>query len=124
MRYAHNEGEPTYAPNSVGSPVVDERAGADLGWAGPARGHGPGGVTLHAKDDDYGQPRKLVRDVLDDTGCDHLTSNITGHLQAGSRLRFWSGRASYWRSGFRTGVPGTSPWVTASPPASGLADPA
>jgi len=42
----------------------------------------PGAYTLHAEDDDFTQPRALWENVLDDTGRDHLVSNIAGHAGA------------------------------------------
>ena len=97
MRYAYNVGQPTYAPNSVGGPVADEQAGADLGWASDGD-MVRAASTLHAEDDDFGQPGTLVRDVLDDTGRDHLAGNIIGHLRAGVTPPVLERAVSYWRS--------------------------
>ena len=36
--------------------------------------------TLHAEDDDFGQPGTLYRKVLTSTDRQHLISNIVGHL--------------------------------------------
>jgi len=77
MRYA-NPGDPVYAPNSYGGPAAD-----------PARATEPAievsgemvraANTLHAEDDDFGQPGALYRNVLSETDRDHLASNIVGH---------------------------------------------
>jgi catalase len=33
----------------------------------------------HADDDDFVQPRALIRDVMDETDRDHLVTNIVAH---------------------------------------------
>ena len=65
MRH-HNPGDPVYAPNSKGGPRADTvRFGEPAGW------HTDGDMvrvanSLHAEDDDWGQPGTMVRDVMDD----------------------------------------------------------
>ena len=82
MRH-HNPGDPVYAPNSKGGPSADtERFGEPAGW------HTDGDMvrsanSLHAEDDDWGQPGTLVRDVLDDAARERLVNNIVGHLLNG-----------------------------------------
>src|SRR5680860_367474 len=62
MRH-HNPGDPVYAPNSKGGPRADaERFGEPAGW------HTDGDMvrsanSLHAEDDDWGQPSTMVRDL-------------------------------------------------------------
>jgi catalase len=79
MRH-HNPGDPVYAPNSKGGPHADtERFGEPAGW------YAEGDMqhtaqTLHAEDDDWGQPGTLVREVLDDAARDRLVNNTVGHL--------------------------------------------
>jgi catalase len=97
MRYDYNPGQPVYSPNSVGGPVAHPEAGMDLGW------HSDGDMvrsaySLHAEDDDFGQPGTLVREVLDDTGRAHLASNIIGHLKGGVTSPVLERAVSYWRS--------------------------
>ena len=79
MRH-HNPGDPVYAPNSKGGPAADTaRFGEPAGW------HVDGDMqraayTLHAEDDDWGQPGTLVREVMDDAARDRLVGNVVGHL--------------------------------------------
>jgi catalase len=79
MRH-HNPGDPVYVPNSKGGPHADvARFGEPAGW------HVDGDMqhaayTLHAEDDDWGQARTLVRDVMDGAARDRLVHNIVGHL--------------------------------------------
>jgi catalase len=79
MRH-HNPGDPVYAPNSKDGPHADTaRFGEPAGW------HADGDMqraayTLHAEDDDWGQPGTLVRDVMDDAARDRLVDNIVTHL--------------------------------------------
>jgi catalase len=79
----HNPGDPVYAPNSKGGPQADTaHFGEPAGW------HADGDLqraayTLHAEDDDWGQPGTLVRDVMDDAARDRLVDNIVGHLLDG-----------------------------------------
>ena len=82
MRH-HNPGDPVYAPNSKGGPQADTtRFGEPAGW------HADGDIqraayTLHAEDDDWGQPGTLVREVMDDAARDRLVDNTVGHLLDG-----------------------------------------
>ncbi|HZJ06967.1 MAG TPA: catalase [Nocardioidaceae bacterium] len=82
MRF-RNPGDPVYVPNSKGGPSADTaRFGEPAGW------HTDGDMvrtanSLHADDDDWGQPGTLVREVLDDAARDRLVNNIVGHLLDG-----------------------------------------
>ena len=82
MRYRFAP-DPVYAPNSKGGPRADvERFGEPAGW------HAEGELTrspysLHAEDDDFGQPGTLVRDVMDDAARDRLVDNTVKHLLDG-----------------------------------------
>jgi catalase len=80
MRY-ENPGDPVYAPNTAGGPVADEELwqGENYFVAGEIirSAH-----TLHAEDDDFGQPRALWEKALTETDREHLVSNIAGHANA------------------------------------------
>jgi catalase len=80
MRYS-NPGDPVYAPNSAGGPVADPEL-----WTGESYQVAGeiirSAYTLHAEDDDFGQPRTLWENVLTETDRAHLVSNITGHASA------------------------------------------
>ncbi len=97
MRYEVSPGQPVYSPNSYGGPAVDESRAEDLGW------YSDGDMVrsayrLHAEDDDFGQPGTLVREVLDDTGREHLASNVIGHISAGVSGPVLQRAVVYWRS--------------------------
>jgi catalase len=96
MRYS-NPGDPVYAPNSAGGPAADPEVwkGSEYDVAGEIV---RSAYTLHAADDDFGQPRALWQTVLDDTGRDHLVSNIAGHASAPEVTDETKSRvAEYWR---------------------------
>jgi catalase len=79
MTYHHAGAQPVYAPNSHGGPQADPQTGADLGWSVAAGHLGRYAYDKHAEDDDFGQPRTLYRDVMNDTDRAHLVTNIVGH---------------------------------------------
>jgi catalase len=96
MRYS-NPADPVYAPNSAGGPKAD-----------PGLWHGESyevageiirsAYTLHADDDDFGQPRALWERVMTDTDRDHLVSNIVAHAGAPEVTADTRSRVSeYWR---------------------------
>jgi catalase len=80
-RYSFSEPHvPVYAPNSFGGPAANPAAaGDDSGWQSDGE-LVRSAVTLHADDDDFGQPGTLVREVLDDAARDRLVGNIIGHV--------------------------------------------
>ncbi|GAB3402715.1 catalase [Schumannella luteola] len=71
---------PVYAPNSFGGPHADPAAhGDDRGWQNDGE-LVRSAATLHAEDDDFGQARTLVNEVLDDAARERLVGNIAGHV--------------------------------------------
>src|SRR5882762_117850 len=66
----HNVTDPVYFPNSKGGPQADSELVRTA-------------YEQHAEDDDWSQPGKLVREVMDDAARDRLVSNIVGALLAG-----------------------------------------
>ncbi|MFI6293805.1 catalase [Nonomuraea sp. NPDC050790] len=76
-----NMSDPVYAPNSMNGPAADPApyAGSDYHVTGEII---RSAYTLHAEDDDYGQPRALWENVLSPTDREHLVSNIVGHASA------------------------------------------
>ena len=97
MRY-QGVSDPVYAPNSKGGP----RAATDR-YAEPAGWHTDGDLvraayTLHAEDDDWGQPGTLVREVMDDAQRDRLVDNIVGHLLDGVTEPVLERAFEYWRN--------------------------
>ncbi|WP_439658791.1 catalase [Lentzea sp. HUAS TT2] len=78
-----NVSDPVYAPNSKGGPQADAQSyGPTAGWA--AEGDMVrSAYVAHAEDDDWGQARTMVREVLDDDARTRLVDNIVGHLLKG-----------------------------------------
>jgi len=97
MRYAHTGNQPVYSPNSYGGPVADSVRGEDNGWYSDGE-MVRAAYTLHAEDDDFGQPGALVRDVLDDAGRERLVSNVVGHLRGGVSRPVVERAIAYWRA--------------------------
>ncbi|GAB2802545.1 catalase [Actinoallomurus bryophytorum] len=97
MRY-ENYGDPVYAPNTAGGPQADPSLydGESYGVTGEIV---RAAYTLHAEDDDYGQPRALYDNVLSDTDRANLAGNIVGHasrpeVTAEMKVRV----VEYWRN--------------------------
>jgi catalase len=92
-----NAADPVYAPNSKGGPRADAAAHPPVGW------YADGDMvraayTLHSEDDDWGQARTLVREVLDDAARDRLVSNVAGHLLDGVTEPVLQRAFGYWRN--------------------------
>jgi catalase len=78
-----NVTDPVYAPNSYGGPAADPSRADHAGlWAADGE-MVRAAYTLRAADDDFGQPRTMVREVLDDDARERLVSNVAGHLLDG-----------------------------------------
>ncbi|MGH3712691.1 MAG: catalase [Micromonosporaceae bacterium] len=97
MRYHHNGAQPVYSPNSYGGPAVSG-AGADHGWGVEAAEMVRAAATLHAEDDDFGQPGTLVRDVLDDAARARLVNNVAAVLTDGVCAPVRDRATAYWRN--------------------------
>jgi catalase len=54
--------------------------------------------TLHAEDDDFGQPGTLVRQVLDDAERDALVEQVAGSLLGGVRSPVLERAFEYWKN--------------------------
>jgi catalase len=92
-----NASDPVYVPNSKGGPQADPARAAEAGW------HVDGDMvrsayTLRSDDDDWGQPGKLVREVMDADARDRLVSNIVGHLLNGVSEPVLGRAFEYWRN--------------------------
>ena len=79
MTYHHQGSAPVYAPNSIGGPQADTEWARDLVWPVDPGEMGRFAYEKHAEDDDFGQARALVSEVMDDTDREHLVANIVGH---------------------------------------------
>lgn len=93
-----NVSDPVYAPNSKGGPKADgERFPESATWsADGAFVHAA--YTLRKDDDDFGQARALVREVMSDAERDRLVSNVVGHLSAGLSTPVLERALQYWRN--------------------------
>ena len=93
-----NVSDPVYAPNSYGGPKADPSATDHAGlWASDGD-MVRSAYTLRADDDDFGQARTQVRDVLDDDERDRLVSNIAGHLADGVSDKVLARAIEYWKN--------------------------
>ena len=94
MRY-DNPGDPVYAPNSFGGPVADPDLyrGEDYEVSGEIM---RSAYTKRRDDDDFGQPRALVEQVMTDEDRDHLVTNITGHIKGGVTAEMRPRVIEYW----------------------------
>jgi catalase len=93
-----NATDPVYAPNSYGGPKADPSRTDNAGlWAADGEMI-RSAYTLRADDDDFGQARTQVREVLDDEARDRLVSNIAGHLSDGVSDKVLTHAFEYWKN--------------------------
>ncbi|MFQ1063816.1 catalase [Bordetella trematum] len=97
MNYHHTGAAPVYVPNSGGRPWSDETGKIDNGWEADGD-MVRSAYTLHAEDDDFGQPGTLVRHVFSDADCDALVETVSGSLLAGVREPVLSRAFEYWKN--------------------------
>src|SRR5690606_29222986 len=79
MEYRHSGNAPVYAPNSYDRSYQDEQGPVENGWETDGELVRTA-YTLHAEDDDFGQPHTLVRDVMDEAERGRLVETVTGSL--------------------------------------------
>ncbi len=94
-----NVTDPVYYPNSFeDAPAADEHTYAETAvWAADGE-MVRAAYTLHAEDDDFGQPNTLINQVMDDAARDRLVETVSG-LLAGLRRDEVRERAfAYWRN--------------------------
>lgn len=93
-----NVSDPVYAPNSKGGPHADpSRNQNDDTW------HSSGDMvrqayTLRQDDDDWSQPRALVREVMSEEERSRLIDNVIGHLKKDVKEPVLSRAFEYWRN--------------------------
>ncbi|HEV2782504.1 MAG TPA: catalase [Actinophytocola sp.] len=98
MRY-RNPTDPVYAPNTYGGPHADPVLAGETASAYGATGEVlRTAYTLHAEDDDFGQPGTLVRHVMDDAQRARLVGNVAGHLRNGVSEPVLDRAFEYWRN--------------------------
>ncbi len=95
MAYEHSGNAPTYVPNSGGRSWADTTGPAVDGWEADGE-MVRDAYTLHAEDDDFGQPGHLVRHVFDDAARARLVETVSGALLAGVRSPVLE-HADYWK---------------------------
>jgi catalase len=93
-----NVADPVYAPNSYGGPKADPSRTDDAGlWASDGD-MVRAAYTPRPDDDDYGQARTQVREVLDDEARERLVANVAGHLSDGVSEKVLARAFEYWRN--------------------------
>jgi catalase len=93
-----NVADPVYAPNSYGGPKADPSATDQAGlWAADGD-MVRSAYTPRTDDDDFGQARTQVREVLDDDQRERLVANVAGHLSDGVSDAVLARAFQYWKN--------------------------
>ena len=87
-----------YHPNSYGGPdAARQEGGEEASWRVEAAELVREAYSRHSEDDDFTQPRALIRDVMDDAARERLVSNASGHMAQvtddgvlARALKYWS----------------------------------
>jgi catalase len=93
-----NVTDPVYAPNSYGGPKAEPSATDHAGLWTSDGDMVRSAYTLRPDDDDFGQARTQVREVLDDDARDRLVSNLAGHLSDGVSDKVLARAFEYWKN--------------------------
>ncbi len=97
MAYHHSGAAPVHATNSGGRPWADGTGAAEDGWEADGA-LVRSAYTLHAEDDDFGQPGTLVREVFNDAQRAALVDQVAGSLLGGVRSPVLERAFAYWQS--------------------------
>jgi catalase len=97
MAYEHSGSEPVYAPNSEGRPWSDETGAVHDGWETDGD-MVRNAYTLHAEDDDFGQPGTLVRKVWNEAQRDQFVDQVAGSLLGGVHGVVLERAFQYWKN--------------------------
>ena len=97
MAYHHSGNAPVHATNSGGRPWADGTGPVDDGWEADGE-MVRSAYTLHAEDDDFGQPGTLVREVFDDAQRQALVDQVSGSLLGGVRSPVLERAFEYWKN--------------------------
>jgi catalase len=97
MTYEHSGNQPVYAPNSHDRSWADSTGKAEDGWEADSD-MVRSAYTLHAEDDDFGQPGTLVREVYNDEQRGRLVETVAGSLLGGVRSPVLERAFEYWKS--------------------------
>ena len=93
-----NVSDPVYAPNSYGGPSAQPDTTGEAGLWYSDGDMVREAYTLRKDDDDWSQPRALIRDVMDNAARQRLVSNIVGHLCDGVSEKVLQRAFEYWRN--------------------------
>ncbi len=93
-----NVTDPVYAPNSYGGPKADPSRTDQAGLWYTDGEMVRSAYTPRAEDDDFGQARTQIREVLDDDARDRLVSNVAGHLSDGVSDKVLARAFEYWKN--------------------------
>ena len=96
MAYEHSGSAPVYAPNSEGRDWSDETGPVRDGWECDGE-MVRSAYTLHAEDDDFGQPGTLVRKVWNDVQRDRFVDQVAGSLLGGVHGVVLDRAFQYWK---------------------------
>jgi catalase len=97
MTYDHSGSQPVYAPNSAGRGWADETGPAEEGWEVDGEMI-RSAYTLHAQDDDFGQPGTMVREVWDDAQRAACVEQVSGSLLGGVHGEVLDRAFEYWKA--------------------------
>ena len=94
-----NVSDPVYYPNSFAqAPAADGSTYAeDAVWATDGE-IVRAAATLHAEDDDFGQARVLLTEVMDDAARERLVQTVSGLLAGLRREEVLERAFAYWRN--------------------------
>ncbi|MBZ4685268.1 MAG: katA [Desulfomicrobiaceae bacterium] len=93
-----NAADPAYAPNSKGGPVADAvRYPEEAVWSASGE-FVRAAYSKHPQDDDFVQPRALIRHVMDDAQRERLVANVVRSLKGGVSAPVLQRALEYWRS--------------------------
>ncbi|GER21526.1 catalase [Zafaria cholistanensis] len=86
---------PVYAPNSFGGPVAQPARAAEGSWESDGE-LVRAAATLHAEDNDFGQPGTLYREVFSDAQRAYLQENLLGQANGITRADIRERFFQYW----------------------------
>jgi catalase len=96
MAFEHSGNQPVYVPNSGGRSWSDETGPVDNGWEADGD-MVRAAYTLHAEDDDFGQPGALVREVMSEADRNRLVATVSGGLSSGLKPEVLQRALDYWK---------------------------
>lgn len=90
--------DPVYAPNSKGGPKADPARYPELAVWSVCGDLARAPYTKRKDDDDFVQPRALIRKVMNDAERERLVSNVVGSLRNGVSDPVLERAIEYWRN--------------------------